>query len=128
MTVKINSDKDTELHHRDVVNQNLRAGQQVRIGNGAKREYIRGEVGEFVKYTDILVEIGGVNYQVVTNSLEMPDKDTQRLKPGDEVTVGQGTNKPHIRWRRGKFVQYVRTVVNIDGAEYGLSPNSVERV
>lgn len=108
------------------MSRNLIAGEQVRIGNRAKREYIRGEIGEFVKYTDVLVEIGGVKYQVVTNSLEMPDKDTQRLKPGDEVTVGQGTNKPDIRWRTGKFVEYVRAVVNIDGAEYGLSPNSVE--
>ena len=128
MTVKINSDKDTELHHRNAVNQNLRAGQQVRIGNSAKREYIRGEIGEFVKYTDVLVEVGGTIRHVVTNSLDEVVRDSQSLRHGDEVRTNQRPRKEENRGRTGRFVEYIRVVVNIDGAEYGVHPNSVEVV
>ena len=128
MTAKINSDKDTELHHKDAVNQNLRAGQQVRIGNGAKEEYIRGEVGEFVKYTDVFVEIDGEIRHVVTNSLDEVVRDSQSLRHGDEVRTNQRPRKEENRGRTGRFVEYIRVVVNIDGAEYGVHPNSVEVV
>ena len=125
MTVKINSDKDTELHHRNAVNQNLRAGQQLRIGNSAKKEYIRGEIGEFVKYTDVLVEIDGEIRHVVTNSLDEVVRDLQSLRHGDEVRTNQRPRKEENRGRTGRFVEYIRVVVNIDGAEYGVHPNSV---
>jgi len=128
MTVKINSDKDTELHHIDAVNQNLRAGQQVRIGNGAKREYIRGEIGEFVKYTDVLVEVGGTIRHVVTNSLDEVVRDSQSLRHGDEVRTNQRPRKEENRGRTGRFVEYIRVVVNIDGAEHGVHPKSVDPV
>ena len=120
--------KEMELNAKIKENQRLRAGQRVRIRETAKNKDIHGEVCTFSKYTDVHVEIDGVTYRVVTNSLEMPSNDTQRLKPGDEVTIGQGTDKPWIRGRTGEFVKYVRVEVNIDGAEHGLSPNSVEAV
>ena len=113
------------MHHRDAVNQNLRAGQQVRIGNSAKREYIRGEVGEFVKYTDVLVEIDGEIRHVVTNSLDEVVRDSQSLRHGDEVRTNQRPKKEENRGRTGRFVEYIRVVVDIDGAEYGVHPNSV---
>ena len=116
------------MHHRDAVNENLRAGQKVRITDNAKNKDIHWEIGEFVKYTDVLVEIGGKTYGVVTNSLDEVVKDSQNLRHGDDVRVNAGAKKKEIHGRTGKFVEYTRVAVNIDGAEHGVHPNSVERV
>ena len=109
-------------------NQRLRAGQRVRIRETAKNKDIRGKDGIFSRYSDVYVEIDGCEYHVVTNSLEMPRNATQRLKPGEEVTIGEGANKPEIRGRTGRFVRYRNAFVKIDGRERFLVPNSLERV
>ena len=126
--VKTPSWKETELHHEDAVNQELVAGQSVEITQRAVNQDIRGEIGEFVGYTDVLVEIDGEIRHVVTNSLDEVVRDSQSLRHGDEVRTNQRPKKEENRGRTGRFVEYIRVVVNIDGAEYGLSPNSVERV
>ena len=128
MTVKINSDKDTELHHRNAVNQNLRAGQRVRITPNAKNKDVHWEIGEFVKYTDVYVDIDGEEHWTSVNSLEVGAKDPQRLERGDKIEVKDNLGKKVARGKTGRFDRYADVRVDIDGSYHRFVVNSVERV
>ena len=128
MTVKINSDKETELHHKDAVNQNLRAGQKVRITDNAKNKDIHWEIGEFVKYTHVYVCIDRNCHFISINSVEAGAKDPQMLKRGDDISIAHTCGKAEIKGRTGKFDRYADVRVDIDRSYHRVVVNSVEVV
>ena len=107
--------KETELHHRDAVNQELVAGQKVEIGERARNKDIRGEIGEFVGYTHAWVEIDNEDEHVFITDLEIGSKHPQRLKRGDIISVRWGSSKTRLRGKSGRFDIYTDTIVDIDG-------------
>ena len=105
---------DTELHHKDAVNQELVAGQKVEIGERAVNKDIRGEIGEFVGYTEAYVEIDNREEHIRITDLEIGTKHPQRLKRGDRISVRPGSLKK-VRGKSGRFDRYADTIVDIDG-------------
>ena len=103
-------------------------GDKVRIRETTRNKTIHGEHATFVKYANGNVKIDGKKYNVVTNSMDEIDKDVANLKSGDNVKVNNGARKKEIHGRKGEFVEYTLVCVTIDGADYYISPNSVEKV
>ena len=117
-----------ELHHKVAVNQNLRAGQEVRVNNRALDENAHGKCGEFVKYTDVYVCIDGKEHWTSVNSLITGGKDPQRLKRGDEISIEENRGKTEIRGESGKFDRYADTRVRIGGKGRRFVVTSVDLV
>ena len=102
------------MHHKDAVNQNLRAGQRVKVNERAFDEKAHGKDGEFVKYTDVYVCIDGKEHWTSLASLITGGKDPQRLKRGDEIRIEENRGKTVIRGKSGKFDRYADTRVQLD--------------
>ena len=104
------------MHHKDPVNQNLRAGQEVEVTNKARNSDIRGEVGKVVGYIKAIVEIEGEEYYpaIDITALEIGDKHPQRLTRGDSISVKQNRGPLAIRGKSGKFDRYSDVIINID--------------
>ena len=128
MTVKINRGKETELHHRDAVNQELEAGQRVRIRETAKNPDIHGEIGEFVGYTHAFVEIDNRQEFLFVTDLEIGTKHPQRLKRGDRISVRWNSPKKKFRGKPARFYLYADTIVDIGGFLHRLVVGSLKPV
>lgn len=116
------------MHHKDAVNQNLRAGQSVRVNERAQNEDAHGETGEFVMYTHVYVQVGSCNCFTSLSSLETGGKDPQRLKRGDEISVKENRGTKAIRGKSGKFDRYADVRVEIDGIYHRFVVTSVDLV
>ena len=116
------------MHHKDAVNQNLRAGQKVRVNKGARNKSVHGKCGEFVKYTDVYVCIDGKEHWTSVKSLITGGKDPQRLKRGDEISIEKNRGKTAIRGESGKFDRYADTRVRIGDKCHRFVVTSVDLV
>ena len=105
----------------------FKPGDEVRVRETVRNENIRGEPATFVKYSDGNVKIDGKIYHIVTNSMDEIDKDVANLKSGDKVKVNDGARKKEIRRRKAEFVEYILVCVKVDGVDFHISPNSVEK-
>ena len=120
--------KETELHHRNAVNQNLRAGQRVRVTDNATNEDIHWKEGEFVRYIFVDVEVDGCYHFLSINSVEAGGKDMQRLERGDRIRVKDKCKKPEIRGKTGRLDRYKDLLVKVDGRNHRVVINSLERI
>ncbi len=118
------------MHHIDAVNQNLRAGQRVRVNERANNEDIRGEVGKIVGYIEGIVEIEGEEYpgSVLITALEIGDRHPQRLTRGNSISVKQNRGPLAIRGKSGKFDRYSDVIVDIDGFLHQIVVTSLDLI
>ena len=114
------------MHHRDAVNQNLTAGQEVVVTNKAKNNDIHEETGKFVGYTHAWIVIDDKDHHIAITDLEIGVKHPQRLKRGDGITVRQGSKKKEIPGKSGKFDIYADSIVDICGFLYRVVASSLE--
>ena len=115
MTVKINSGKETELHHIDAVNQGLVAGQRVETTKKVRNKDFQERSGKFVGYVVAYVEIDGKEEVLALTHLEVGAKHPQGLKRGDRISVRWNSPKKKIRGKSGRFDRYADTIVDIGG-------------
>ena len=113
------------MHHKDAVNQNLRAGQEVEVTNKARNKDICGETGKFVGYTHAWVVIDDEDHHISITDLEIGGKHPQRLRRGDGIRVRQGSKKKEIPGKCGKFDIYADSIVDIRGFLHSVVASSL---